>query len=163
LPLPGRVLHSFRWPPGKGGWRHLARTSKANQARIEAADNIVKTFGGRCSSSLGSFWGCVRPKAGFDVWRNSLFPLCRENYASLRGTNPAHAYLRGAWQQGGTYKVAGKKYLIDQAATLLKFARATTDPHVAAGLLDKAADLTAKSEKALDVSPRAPDVEQREG
>jgi len=59
--------------------------------------------------------------------------------------------------------VAGKKYLIDQAATLLKFARATTDPHVAAGLLDKAADLTAKSEKALDVSPRAPDVKQREG
>jgi hypothetical protein len=59
--------------------------------------------------------------------------------------------------------MAGKKYLQDQAATLLKFAKATIDPDVAAGLLDKAADLTAKSEKAPDASPRAPDVEQPGG
>jgi hypothetical protein len=58
--------------------------------------------------------------------------------------------------------VTGKKYLIDQAATLLKFAKATTDPDIAAGFLDKAADLTAKSEEAPDASPRAPDVEQQE-
>ena len=64
-----------------------------------------------------------------------------------------------AWEQCGTFNVAGKKYLQDQAATLLKFAQATTDPDVAAGLLDKAADLTAKSEEAPDPSPQAPDVE----
>jgi hypothetical protein len=54
--------------------------------------------------------------------------------------------------------MAGKKYLIEQAALLLKFARATANPGLAVGLLDKAADLTAKSEQALDASPRAPDV-----
>ena len=50
----------------------------------------------------------------------------------------------------------GKKYLTEQAATFLKFAKATTDPDVAAGFLDKAADLSARSEA-------APDVEQPEG
>lgn len=46
--------------------------------------------------------------------------------------------------------------LTGQAASLLKFARATTDPDVAAGLLDKAADLTARSEDVPDLSPDAP-------
>jgi hypothetical protein len=58
--------------------------------------------------------------------------------------------------------VPGKKYLSEQAATLLKFAMATTDPEVAAGFLDKAADLSSRSKKAPDASPRPPDVEQRE-
>jgi hypothetical protein len=56
--------------------------------------------------------------------------------------------------------MASKKYLIEQAALLLKFARATAAPDVAMGFLDKAADLTAKSEQALDASPQAPDVLQ---
>jgi hypothetical protein len=63
----------------------------------------------------------------------------------------------------GSSDVLGKKYLADQAATLLKFAKATTDPDVTAGLLDKAADLKAKLEEVPDTSPRAPDVEQPEG
>jgi hypothetical protein len=37
--------------------------------------------------------------------------------------------------------VAGRDYLNRHAATLLRFAKATTDPEVAASLLDKAADL----------------------
>ena len=45
---------------------------------------------------------------------------------------------------------------------MLKFAMATTDPDVAARFLDKAADLSARSEKAPDASPRPPDVEQPE-
>lgn len=53
----------------------------------------------------------------------------------------------------------GKKYLTDQAATLLKFAMATTDPDVAAGFLEKAADLQARSKNAPDASARPPDVE----
>lgn len=56
--------------------------------------------------------------------------------------------------------MAGKKYLADQAATLLKFAKATTNPDVAAGLLSKAADLSSKSEEAPEESAQAPDVEQ---
>jgi hypothetical protein len=35
----------------------------------------------------------------------------------------------------------------------------SADPHVAAGFLEKAADLQAKSNKAPDASPQAPDVE----
>ena len=62
----------------------------------------------------------------------------------------------------GNQIVLGKKYLTEQAATFLKFAMATTDPDVAAGFLDKAADLSARSEEAPDASPRPPDVEQRE-
>jgi len=53
-----------------------------------------------------------------------------------------------------------RKYLAQQAATFLKFAKATRDPDVAAGLLDKAARLAAEFEKARDASPKAPDVEQ---
>ena len=55
--------------------------------------------------------------------------------------------------------MVGKKYLAEQAATLLRFAKVTTDPDVAAGLLSKAADLSSKSEAAVDASPQAPDVE----
>jgi hypothetical protein len=40
---------------------------------------------------------------------------------------------------------------------------ASTDPDVAAGFLDKAADLSARSKQAPDASPQAPDVEQPKG
>jgi len=49
--------------------------------------------------------------------------------------------------------VVGKKFLAEQAATLLKFAKATTKPEVAAGLLDKAAE---KAEQ-KPVPPRKPE------
>jgi hypothetical protein len=52
----------------------------------------------------------------------------------------------------------GRKYLREQAVTLLKFARATNDPDVAAGLLDKAATLREQVEKAADRGPHAPDI-----
>ena len=51
--------------------------------------------------------------------------------------------------------MAGKKYLAEQAATLLKFAKATTDPDVAARLLSKAADLSSRV-KLRRTSARAP-------
>ncbi|HEY9453228.1 MAG TPA: hypothetical protein VIR82_11165 [Bradyrhizobium sp.] len=57
----------------------------------------------------------------------------------------------------------GKKYLTEQAATLLRFAKATTDPDIAAGYLAKAADLSARSKAAPDASPKAPDVERPKG
>jgi hypothetical protein len=58
--------------------------------------------------------------------------------------------------------VARKKYLTEQAATLLKFAQVTTDPDLAARLLDKATDLSERRERVPDASPQAPDVEQAE-
>lgn len=44
-------------------------------------------------------------------------------------------------------RVAGRDYLDLQAATLLRFAKATTDPEVAASLRDKAADLKEQADE----------------
>jgi hypothetical protein len=55
--------------------------------------------------------------------------------------------------------VAGKQYLERQAALLLKFAKSTSDPQIAAGLVEKAAELKSQVDSALDQSLRAPDVE----
>lgn len=43
--------------------------------------------------------------------------------------------------------MAGREYLNLQAATLLKFAKTTTDPTVAPGLVEKAADLKEQAEE----------------
>jgi hypothetical protein len=58
--------------------------------------------------------------------------------------------------------VVGREYLTRQATTLLKFARTVTDPNVAAGLVEKAADLKSQVDEPnhQDKSPRAPDVER---
>ena len=57
--------------------------------------------------------------------------------------------------------MVGRKYLTRQATTLLKFAQTVTDPNVAAGLVEKAADLKSRVDEPNrpDKSPRAPDVE----
>lgn len=56
--------------------------------------------------------------------------------------------------------MAGKQYLTRQATTLLKFARTVADPNIAAGLVEKAADLKSQIDEAPDKSPHAPDVER---
>jgi hypothetical protein len=51
---------------------------------------------------------------------------------------------------------------VRQAATLLKLAQTTTDPKVAAGLVEKAAELKSQVDEATtlpDLSPLAPDIE----
>jgi hypothetical protein len=61
--------------------------------------------------------------------------------------------------------VVYREYLSRQALTLLKFGKATSDPNVAAGLIEKAADLQSQLDQTAmpaDLSPRAPDV-QSEG
>jgi hypothetical protein len=57
--------------------------------------------------------------------------------------------------------VVRKKYLTEQAATMLKFARATANPEVAAGFIDKAVELQSQREELQkpDLSPRPPDVQ----
>jgi hypothetical protein len=58
--------------------------------------------------------------------------------------------------------VTDKNYFTRQAITLLRFAQSTSDPHVAAALVDKASDLSSKASEAPlapDLGPRAPDVE----
>jgi hypothetical protein len=58
--------------------------------------------------------------------------------------------------------VLGRLYFTRQAASLLKFARSTSNPELAAVLVQKAADLNARTEApkppSEDKSPRAPDV-----
>ena len=69
---------------------------------------------------------------------------------------------RLAWygKTTGNYTVIGKGYFVRQAATLLKFAQTTTDPKVAAGLVDKASELKSQVDEAsTDLSPLAPDIE----
>jgi hypothetical protein len=60
--------------------------------------------------------------------------------------------------------VVRKSYFERQATTLLKFARSTSDPQLAAALLDKAIDLESQVDDSIppatDRSPRAPDVER---
>jgi len=66
-----------------------------------------------------------------------------------------------ARQYGGA-SVIGRQYFVRQAATLLKFAKATTNPQLAAVLIEKAADLKSQvdeSSTTLDPSHVAPDVE----
>jgi hypothetical protein len=54
----------------------------------------------------------------------------------------------------------GRNYFAQQVALLLKFADATTDPNVAASLIDKAADL---KERLEDVPPSESDLRLRAG
>jgi hypothetical protein len=56
----------------------------------------------------------------------------------------------------------GRTYFIRQAATLLKFAQSTSDPNVAAGLVEKAADLKSRVDETSpppDQGSQAPDIE----
>jgi hypothetical protein len=60
----------------------------------------------------------------------------------------------------------GRTYLARQAMALLRFARATNNPDLAAFLVEKAAHLKSQADETKpgrDISPRAPDVEQGPG
>jgi hypothetical protein len=58
--------------------------------------------------------------------------------------------------------MVGRSYLARQAAALLRFARSTSNPQLAAVLVEKAARLKSQVDEAppsSDLTPRAPDVE----
>jgi hypothetical protein len=58
--------------------------------------------------------------------------------------------------------VIGKQYFVRQAATLLRFAKSTQDPKIAAALVEKAADFKSQLDEAIppsDLTPLAPDIE----
>jgi hypothetical protein len=64
--------------------------------------------------------------------------------------------------QAGEPTVIDKHYFTRQVTILLNFAKATKDPKVAAGLIEKAADLKLRVDEPgarPDQSPSAPDVE----
>jgi hypothetical protein len=68
---------------------------------------------------------------------------------------------RGSYSVSGCIIVLGRLYFTRQAATLLKFARSTSNPALAASLVKRAADLKAQvdSDKRPDPSAAPPDVE----
>ncbi|MDB5636516.1 MAG: hypothetical protein JWP51_1424 [Bradyrhizobium sp.] len=57
--------------------------------------------------------------------------------------------------------VLGRNYFTRQATTLLKFAKSTRNPELAAVLVEKAADLKSQGDEPgmPDATPLAPDVE----
>jgi hypothetical protein len=58
--------------------------------------------------------------------------------------------------------VLSKRYLTRQAGVLIKFAKSTNNPKLAAVLVGRAADLKAQVDETMppnDPSPQAPDVE----
>jgi hypothetical protein len=59
-------------------------------------------------------------------------------------------------------RVIGRQYFVRQATTLLKFAKSTRDPKLAAAMVEKAAALKSQGDQSLapaDLTPLAPDVE----
>ncbi|MET4278527.1 hypothetical protein ABIB68_006824 [Bradyrhizobium sp. F1.2.2] len=60
------------------------------------------------------------------------------------------SFLAGAAAGVRGGDVAGQEYFNRQAATLLKYAKAVADPEVAAGLVEKAADLKEQAERPRD-------------
>ena len=81
--------------------------------------------------------------------------ICRERTFGSR-VIPSYQF------DAGVLIVVGRLYVKRQAASLLKFARATSNPELAAVLVQKAADLKAQAEpqpRTEDKSPVAPDVE----
>ena len=58
--------------------------------------------------------------------------------------------------------MVGRSYFTRQATTLLKFAKSTNNPELAAVLIERAADLKSQLDERMpapDQSPLAPDVE----
>jgi hypothetical protein len=78
------------------------------------------------------------------------------------GTNYRFPRGSGALGYHGENTVIGKQYFVRQAATLLRFAKSTQDPKMAAALLEKAADFKSQVEETIpspDLTPPAPDIE----
>lgn len=62
---------------------------------------------------------------------------------------------------GGVITVPGRLYFARQASALLKYAKSTANPELAAALIERAANLKAQIDAVEQPmpSPRAPDVE----
>jgi hypothetical protein len=75
--------------------------------------------------------------------------------------NRVSRVIAGDAVNGGVSTVLGRVYFARQASTLLRYARATNNPELAAALIEQAANLKARIdavERPMP-SPHAPDVE----
>jgi len=58
--------------------------------------------------------------------------------------------------------MVSRSYFVRQAATLLKFAKSSSDPQVIAALVEKADELRSQGDDGIlspDLSPAAPDID----
>ena len=83
------------------------------------------------------------------------------NLSCWEGTECPVPALAGAGKTTGYSAVLGRPYFTRQAATLLKFAKSTSNPELAATLIERAANLKAQidQDERPDPTPLAPDVE----
>jgi hypothetical protein len=91
-----------------------------------------------------------------------LAGLDRRSFQDFVGTNAALQRLWSGLAKPGEEAVLSKCYLTRQAGALIKFAKSTNNPKLAAVLVKRAADLKAKVDETtppIDRSPHAPDVE----
>jgi hypothetical protein len=85
-----------------------------------------------------------------------------EQIAGSRVIYTPLSYLCALGKNGDVITVLDRAYFVRQIRTLLRFAKSTSDPRLAAFLMDKAVQLKSQVEErppAADISPRAPDVE----
>ena len=119
--------------------------SKARFRRVE--------LGGRCAHDTGH---SRRERAA----RGNPRALCNFRLKRRNGITCSRVMCVPGIQSGCII-VLGKRYFTRQAATLLQFARLTSNPALAASLIERAADLKAQvdADKRPDASLAAPDVE----
>ena len=93
--------------------------------------------------------------------RNAEVNGIKSKCSLCNGTDPSFLRLMSLVTNRGI-AVVGKSYFVRQATTLLKFAKTTSDPNMAAALVDKAANLKSRVDETLpDPSPQAPDVDRQ--
>jgi len=82
---------------------------------------------------------------------------------SARNQNPRRRVLAlGGRAYRGKHRVLSKDYFVSQVTSLLKFAKETTNPQLAAVLIEKAADLKSQVDDLSttpDPSPQTSDVQ----
>jgi hypothetical protein len=147
------LVKRFRNGPQAGPQSQVRRAAPVHLLLKLTAPARPLALGPFCSAGFQFQQGAPLKKTRFcpEQKKCSFCIAARERFPGL-----AHIH---AGRQPGIKTVVGRQYLKRQATTLLKFAQTTSDPQVAAALVEKAADLKAQVERVPDRSPRAPDVE----
>ena len=124
---------------------------------------------GRATAARGSWSGLRALSTARTLQRCSLGGTTPSEvprvhfYTSAGNEIPARRVSAlGGRAYGGVHHMLSRHYFVSQVASLLKFAKETTNPQLAAVLIEKAADLKSQvdeSSTTLDPSHVAPDVE----